>query len=52
MNDLVERINMERYYRRGACDSSYDGILSGDEAIRATLAGQYGPDHVYLSDKP
>ncbi|MGA7797137.1 MAG: PD-(D/E)XK nuclease family protein, partial [Methanoregula sp.] len=47
MNDLVERINMERYYRRGACDSSYDGILSGDEAIRATLAGQYGPDHVY-----
>jgi ATP-dependent helicase/DNAse subunit B len=47
MNDLVERINMERYYRRGVCDSSYDGILSGDEAVRTILAGQYGPDHVY-----
>ena len=47
VNDLVERINMERYYRRGVCDSSYDGILSGDEAVRAILAGQYGPDHVY-----
>jgi len=47
VNDLVERINMERYYRRGVCDSSYDGILSGDEAVRSILAGQYGPDHVY-----
>jgi hypothetical protein len=47
VNDLVERINMERYYRRGVCDSSYDGILSGGEAVRAILAGQYGPDHVY-----
>ena len=45
--DLTRRINMERYYRRGACDSPYDGILSGDEAIAAALAGQYGPDHVY-----
>ena len=47
MNDLVERINMERFYRRCACNSFYDGILSGDEAVRAILAGQYGPDHVY-----
>ena len=45
-NDLVERINMERYYRRGICDSPYDGILS-DEAIRAVLAERYGPAHVY-----
>ena len=46
INDLVERINMERNYRRGACDSSYDGILS-DESIRKVLAGRYGPEHVY-----
>ena len=46
MNDLVERINMERIIA-GCVRLSYDGILSGDEAIRATLAGQYGPDHVY-----
>ena len=46
ISDLVERINMERYYRRGCCDSPYDGILS-DEAIRDVLAERYGPDHVY-----
>ena len=46
IRDLVERINMERYYRRGLCDSPYDGILS-DEVIREVLAGRYGPDHVY-----
>jgi len=47
INDLVERINMERFYRKGACDSFYDGILSGDASIQAALAGRYGPDHVY-----
>jgi ATP-dependent helicase/DNAse subunit B len=47
ISDLTGRINMERYSRRGACDSPYDGILSGDESIGAALAGQYGPDHVY-----
>jgi ATP-dependent helicase/nuclease subunit B len=47
ISDLTGRINMERYYRQGACDSPYDGILSGDEAIGTALAGQYGPDHVY-----
>jgi len=47
INDLVERINMERFYRKGACDSFYDGILSGNESIQAALAGRYGPDHVY-----
>ena len=47
ISDLVERINMERYYRRGICDSPYDGILSGDASIRAVLAGWYGPLHVY-----
>ena len=47
INDLVERINMERFFRLGACDSFYDGILSGDESIQAMLAGRYGPVHVY-----
>ncbi len=47
INDLVERINMERFYRMGACDSFYDGIISGNESIQADLAGRYGPDHVY-----
>ena len=47
ISDLVERVNMEQYYRRGICDSPYDGILSGNESIRAVLAGWYGPDHVY-----
>jgi len=47
ISDLVERVNMEQYYRRGICDSPYDGILSANESIRAVLAGWYGPDHVY-----
>ncbi|AGB02924.1 PD-(D/E)XK nuclease family protein [Methanoregula formicica] len=47
ISDLAERINMERYHRTGSCDSSYDGILSGDETIQEALAGRYGPDHVY-----
>lgn len=46
ISDLVERINMERFHRRGTCDSPYDGILS-DESIRAVLAERYGPAHVY-----
>lgn len=45
ITDLVERINMERYHRLGACDSSWDGIL--DESIHSIIAEWYGPDHVY-----
>jgi ATP-dependent helicase/DNAse subunit B len=47
ISDLTDRINMERFNRRAECDSVYDGILYGDESISATLAGQYGPDHVW-----
>jgi ATP-dependent helicase/nuclease subunit B len=47
ISDLAERVNMERYYRRGLCDSPYDGILSGAGAITEVLAGRYGPEHVY-----
>jgi len=46
IDDLVERINMERYYRRGVCDSPYDGILS-DASICGVLAERYSPEHVY-----
>ncbi|MCU0632511.1 MAG: PD-(D/E)XK nuclease family protein [Methanolinea sp.] len=44
---LVNRVNIERYYRTGFCDSPYDGILSGDEQISAALLERYGPEHVY-----
>jgi len=47
ISDLIERINMERYYRMGECNSSYDGLLSDDESIRAALSGHYGPEHVW-----
>lgn len=47
VDDLVLRINMERYYRKGACDSAFDGILAGDESISTAIAGQYGPDHIW-----
>jgi len=38
---------MECYHRRGLCDSSFDGMLSEDDAIQTSLAGRYGPRHVY-----
>lgn len=47
IDDLAERINMERFYRQGVCDSPYDGILSDNAEIRSILATRYGPDHVY-----
>ncbi|HRY76223.1 MAG TPA: PD-(D/E)XK nuclease family protein, partial [Methanoregulaceae archaeon] len=47
IDDLAQRIDMEVSWRRGACDSSYDGILAEDAAICAALADQYGPDHVW-----
>jgi ATP-dependent helicase/DNAse subunit B len=47
INDLVNRVNMERYYRTGSCDSPFDGVLSGDEQISTALLEGYGPEHVY-----
>lgn len=47
INDLVNRVNIERYYRTGLSDSPYDGLLSGDEQIVEALIERYGPDHVY-----
>lgn len=47
IDELVERINTERFHRTGPCDSDYDRILSEDPAILEALAGTYGPDHVW-----
>lgn len=47
IDELAERVTMERYHRRGLCDSSYDGILSEDDTILTSLAGRYGPRKVY-----
>lgn len=47
LDGILNRINMERFYRHGLPDSSYDGILTGDAAIRALLSEQFGPEHVY-----
>jgi ATP-dependent helicase/DNAse subunit B len=47
IDEVVARINTGRYYRQGASDSVFDGVLSGDEMIRAVLADRFGPRHVY-----
>jgi len=47
IDDLVARINTERYYRKGTCDSIYEGMLSADETIAATLEERFSPDGVY-----
>lgn len=41
------RINIENYHRRGGYDSPYDGLLTGNEEIRALLAEKEGPERVY-----
>ena len=47
IDDLVHRINAERYYRKGSCDSIYDGILSGDELIAGALQELFHPEKVF-----
>ena len=47
IDDLVARINAERYYRKGTCDSIYEGMLSADETIAAALEERFSPDGVY-----
>lgn len=47
VDEMVGRINTGRYYRQGTSDSVFDGVLSGDEIIRAVLADRFGPRHVY-----
>jgi ATP-dependent helicase/nuclease subunit B len=51
IDDLVGRVNMERYFRTGYCDSSYDGILSANEEIVSALLEKYGPGRVYSPTK-
>ncbi len=47
LDDLVDRINMEGFFRTGLSDSSFDGILSDDEEISMILSERFGPEHVY-----
>jgi len=44
---VITRINIENYHRIGAFDSSFDGILSGDQEICSALAGRFGANAVY-----
>ena len=47
IDDLVARINTERYYRKGTCDSIYEGMLSADKTIAAALGERFSPEGVY-----
>jgi ATP-dependent helicase/DNAse subunit B len=47
IDEIVQRINIERYFRRGRCDSPYDGILSLDKKIRPILGERFGPSYVW-----
>ncbi|MFA6363493.1 PD-(D/E)XK nuclease family protein [Methanoregula sp.] len=47
VDQIIGRVNTGRYYRQGAADSVFDGVLSGDEMIRAVLSNRFGPLHVY-----
>ena len=45
--EIAARINVENYHRRGGYDSPYDGLLTGNEEIRALLSEKEGPERVY-----
>ncbi len=47
IDELVGRVNIERFSRRGEYDSPYDSVLTGDSDICAILAGTYGPGYIY-----
>ncbi|PWR72055.1 PD-(D/E)XK nuclease family protein [Methanospirillum lacunae] len=44
---VAERILMEDWYRTGAPDSPYDGIVSDDPDIAAWLSKKFGPEKVW-----
>lgn len=44
---LLERINMEGYYRRGLYESVYDGILSEEDDIKKALLERFDEKHAY-----
>ncbi|HNX17064.1 MAG TPA: PD-(D/E)XK nuclease family protein [Methanoregula sp.] len=47
IDEITGRINTGRYYRQGAADSVFDGVLSGNEMVSAVLFDRYSPLHVY-----
>lgn len=47
IEEIVNRINIERFYRQGEYNSRYEGVLSSDPAICSALSVMYGPDHIY-----
>ena len=47
IDELVGRVNIERFLRRGEYDSPYEGVLTGNDEIRAILTEKYSPDHIY-----
>ena len=47
IDEIVNRVNVERFFRSGEYDSPYEGIFTGHSDISAVLSEKYGPDHVY-----
>ncbi len=47
VEEIVSRINIERDFRRGRCDTPYDGVLSGDTKICSMLGERFGPEHIW-----
>lgn len=47
LDEIVDRINIERHFRCGRCDTPYDGVLSTDSKICSMLGDRFGPAHVW-----
>lgn len=45
--EAARRLTIENCHRKGAYDSPYDGLLGGDPASTAALAGRYGATAVF-----
>lgn len=49
--EIVNRVNIEYVHRCGGYDSPFDGMLGGDEAIRAALGRRFGDSTAYSVSK-
>ena len=47
LDGIIDRINIERHFRCGKCDTPYDGVLSADSTICSILGERFGPAHVW-----
>jgi ATP-dependent helicase/nuclease subunit B len=47
VNEIVSRINIERHFRCGRCDTPYDGVLSADSKICSMLGKRFGQAQVW-----